>query len=434
MLETVPNRFSFPLKTISAAINLVVFGLISLRGAQKTFGYFSVWFKGSIPSYVTIQQWIMRVGLFKLRSPVETRDDWVYILDHTIEYGTQKCLVILGFTLETFRKNKCVICHRDVEVLAIQIDENATATTVTAALQEVSRNTGKPAQIISDGGINLKKGIVDFIGQKGNQSVRYTYDVTHKAALILKHYLQDDEEWNRFVEHTSQTKRSLVHTALAHIAPPKPREKSRWLNLGPYMKWFSKSSCIDKRKLNKKERIKYKEKLCWLPEFKSKTVEWDKMLEMVNSLAKEVKANGFSCKTELAFNKTIADLEINSSRLKNVKSEIIEYICTQCQGVDYAVPGCSDIIESVFGKYKSFSGKSPMKAIGKTILMIPVFTSDINPKEIKKALEAISEKDVKVWLEKNIGKSLFSRRIRAFGSMQVKSSVKKNHSRWENCA
>ena len=39
--------------------------------------------------------------------------------------------------------------------------------------------------------------------------------------------------------------------------------------------------------------------------------------------------------------------------------------------------GCSDIIESIIGKYKSFSAKTPMKEIGKTVLTIPVFTTDI---------------------------------------------------------
>jgi hypothetical protein len=39
--------------------------------------------------------------------------------------------------------------------------------------------------------------------------------------------------------------------------------------------------------------------------------------------------------------------------------------------------GTSDIIESVFGKYKSFAAKTPIRDIGKTILTIPVLSVEV---------------------------------------------------------
>jgi hypothetical protein len=55
-----------------------------------------------------------------------------------------------------------------------------------------------------------------------------------------------------------------------------------------------------------------------------------------------------------------------------------------------------------------------MKEVGKAVLTIPVFTSDVECDEVKAAMESVSAEDVKVWIDENIGKSLFVRRKQAF--------------------
>ena len=84
-------------------------------------------------------------------------------MDHTIEFGTKKCLVVLGITLKQFRRNKCKIRHKDMKVLCISIVENANASSVTEILNRIAKITGFPIQILSDNGSNIKKGVADFI-------------------------------------------------------------------------------------------------------------------------------------------------------------------------------------------------------------------------------------------------------------------------------
>ncbi|MFA6716050.1 MAG: hypothetical protein WCS27_11785, partial [Victivallaceae bacterium] len=55
-----------------------------------------------------------------------------------------------------------------------------------------------------------------------------------------------------------------------------------------------------------------------------------------------------------------------------------------------------------------------MKEIGRSILTIPVFTSNVDYNEVKEAMESVSAKDVSTWLKENIGTSLLTRRKRAF--------------------
>jgi hypothetical protein len=409
---------------IVLSIQLVVFGLVSLRGAGRVFSFFSNWFNGGLPCHTVVQNWILRLGLYKLRQAPERRDDWVFILDHTIEFGTKKCLLVLGITLEKFRKNNCIIRHCDVVVLGIFITEKADAESVAESLQHITQFTGFPVQVISDKGSNIKKGNSNFIENADcGFTIRQTYDVTHKAALVIEHQLKDDKNWKKFIEFVSNTKRNLVHTSIAFLAPPKTKEKSRWMNLDSYINWAEYILAFNEKELTKEDEYKFNEKLSWLKNFKKDITEWKNMLAILNTLQHEVKTNGFSDKTKSNFEKLISPLKINNSTLLiNIKNEAIKYIENECDGLSGdAYQGTSDIIESILGKYKIFSARSPMKEVGKTVLTIPVFTSVLDYDEVKKAMETVSANDVEVWIEENIGESLFSKRKQAFSLIKTKS-------------
>lgn len=374
------------------------------------------------PSHEVIQNWIMRYGLYQLKKLPKRRDDWIFILDHSIEFGKKQCLLILGISKEKFLKNNCRLQHKDMTVLATDIIESATGQSVTDSLVKVAEKTGFPAQIVSDGGSNILNGCHDFIGLSNTvQPIRQTYDVTHKTALLLKHQLKNDKIWQSFCKKTAFSKKCLVHTELGYLAPPKPRDKSRWQNLDMYIKWAEMILSQKTKSMSKSEAEKFKAKLSWLTEYKPHIKEWRTMLNILHAVKYEVKTNGFSNKTTDAVKKEIDKLTIKSQRLQDVKSQVIIYVDEESDGIEGVILGCSDIIESIFGKYKNFSGKSPMKEIGRAILTIPAFTSTIDYKQVKEAMETISAKEVAEWQKNNIGSSLFSKRKQAFNLKKEKS-------------
>jgi len=79
--------------------------------------------------------------------------------------------------------------------------------------------------------------------------------------------------------------------------------------------------------------------------------------------------------------------------------------------------GTSDIIESIFGKYKIFSAKTPIKEISKSILTIPILTSEVTTEEVKKAMETITSEKLSEWARNNIGESIFSKRKQIFNQL-----------------
>lgn len=57
------------------------------------------------PSFSIIRKWLGRIGLYELNREKEYRTDWIFIIDLTVELGTQKCLVVLGVTQEYFEQS-----------------------------------------------------------------------------------------------------------------------------------------------------------------------------------------------------------------------------------------------------------------------------------------------------------------------------------------
>lgn len=267
----------------------------------------------------------------------------------------------------------------------------------------------------------------DFLKEKPR--TKYTYDITHKVGILLKHHLENDANWNLLVNKTCETKRSLLHTILGFLAPPKPSDKSRWLNLDSYLDWAEKMLCFGKVNMECIEREKYDSKLAWLHDFKPYLKEWRTMLDMLNAAKDDVKINGLRKESAKRFKKAISELNTSTTRLQQLKREIIEYLNEESADIDDPKPwlGCSDIIESIFGKYKNFSAKTPMKEVGRAVLTMPVFTSEITLEEVKMAMENVSTQDVNNWLGLNIGDTLFAKRKRAYNSINknTKSSVMK---------
>ena len=109
-----------------------------------------------IPSYSVIRQWLGKLGLYELLREKEKRDDWIWIVDLTIELGTEKCLLILGVTgervQEKLEKTNGCLEHKDVEVLGIEIMKSTKGEKVELVLNRIGEKVGVPRQIISDKG------------------------------------------------------------------------------------------------------------------------------------------------------------------------------------------------------------------------------------------------------------------------------------------
>lgn len=77
----------------------------------------------------------------------------------------------------------------------------------------------------------------------------------------------------------------------------------------------------------------------------------------------------------------------------------------------------TEVLESLFGKYKQFSSRSPLKQIGQIFLSICLSTMNLTATVVKNALETVRFLDVEDWAAQVFGQSMLSKRRILFSAL-----------------
>ena len=206
---------------IGLFLNLVLDGPVSLRGASRALELVLSRLFGpalAIAGANTGRLWLLRLGLYELTRPKEKADDWVWIVDHTIQISSVKCLLIVGCRLEVWQQQRKPLEHHDLQLLALEPVETSNGEVVCQQLERTVELTGVPRAIVSDGGSDLTRGISLF--RQEHPRVAPCYDIAHKMAIFLKKTLTNDPRWQEFLKKMSQCKKQFVKSSLAFLTPP----------------------------------------------------------------------------------------------------------------------------------------------------------------------------------------------------------------------
>ncbi len=416
------------------SLSLILSSSSSLRGTSRIFDIFfsTLELPLKTPSWYTSRLWLLRVGLYKLLREKEKADDWVWIIDHTVQIGSEKCLVILGFRLSSLPKNRA-ISHEDVEPLALIPVTKSNGKIVYQQLEETAELTGNPREILGDKGPDLNSGIEKFCLK--HQETSSVYDIKHKGANVLKKKLQNNEAWQDFIKNASQTSKRLQQTALAAMSPPNQRSKSRYMNLNKLVNWglntyYLIDYCekqndekIDSEQLIEKidseqliEKIDSEqliEKTGWIKKYKNNLEEWKEIIQVIETTEDFVRKEGLykNCHIKLSKMETF---KASSSLGKEVATDLLEFIELESSKAKEGetLAGSSEVIESVFGKLKYMEQDQANSGFTGLLLAIPAMVSETTKEVIEKAFHfTLSKtKEIAKWYEKNIGQSVQSLR------------------------
>lgn len=458
---------------------------MSLRGVAHQF---QVWVEVGVacptPSYSSIRQWVLRVGLYEWQRPKARQADWIFVIDLTIELGSNKCLVILGIRQTKWaaivKEDGRDLQHQDMDVLQISVMGSTQGVYIQQQIEQVSLQVGCPLQIVSDHGSDVKKGIELYLQE--HPKVIYTYDVTHQTARLLKAELEGDEAYQRFAQRCTRTRQQLQQSPLSFLMPPVQRAKSRYLNIESLFSWaeqiyhyaqrqdfaaIAPEFCLDEPafealslKLTHVEwsplvvlkhqvyphrrdflqalelhlppqtyltwqplllqvadcgRRKFEQALGWVIESVDTLAPFQKMLSLVATLQQQLKTQGLTHSTQHWFELETQALDL-CPRLQAFRAKLIDYLAQQTQALpaESVFMGASDIIESIFGKYKLFSARTPLKHMGHLLLLLPLLTTSLSAQQIKLALEQCSFDQVETWFQETFGRSALAKRRAAF--------------------
>ncbi|MGA2440042.1 MAG: hypothetical protein ABSH08_03720, partial [Tepidisphaeraceae bacterium] len=106
---------------ISLFLRLVLVAGVSLRGASRVLATISeAWgLAWAAPCWTTGRLWLLRLGHARLTAELTAADDWAWLIDHSVQIGQEKCLVILGIRLIDLPPRGRSLRHEDLELIAL---------------------------------------------------------------------------------------------------------------------------------------------------------------------------------------------------------------------------------------------------------------------------------------------------------------------------
>lgn len=421
---------SHSLGLIRLFLQLVLWATLGFRGAASALDILSMLFPTHelAPSPNGGQMWLLRLGLYELSRQKEAADDWVWILDHTIQAGRAKCLVVVGVRLAAWEAKRAALDrsaaleHHDLSVWMIEPVEKSDGPTVCRQLVELSRQTGVvPREMLSDCGGDLQNGIGRFCAAHPETAARK--DMAHAAANAVKRELNHDPTWAAFLLDASQAKAKMRQTHLAFLLPPELKAKARWMNLDALVTWSRKVSGfiasprpVPGVSLPADELEK---QMGWIRRYQESLEAWSEMLEVTASSLKYIREHGYHADAKQELRAELARFSNGQQTpASRVASSLLTFVGEQSSDLaaGQRLLGSSEVLESLFGKAKQLEGQQSKSGFTKMILGVAASVVEITDQTVQAALAAVKVRDVRQWIQQHLGISVQGQRRHAFAA------------------
>ncbi len=365
----------------------------------------------SAPSWYTGRFWLLRLGYYKLERAKEKAEDWIWIVDHTVQLGSEKCLVILGIRQSSLPAVELHLTHEDVEPIALLPVTHSNGVVVYEQLVQTSEKTGVPRQIVGDYGPDIKSGIERFCRE--HEKTCYIYDIKHKGAALLKRELHNDEGWIEFTQSAALTSKRVQQTSLMGFAPPNQRSKARYMNVDKLIKWGQDILNYLDRGISSDQfdLTRVHENFGWLQQYRDQIEKWGNLIHVVETAVNFVRSVGI-------YRECAIDLEnefeeyADDDRANRVHAELISFVEEQSLNAkpDEILLGSSEVLESAIGKFKTLEHDQVKSGFTPMLLSFSAFLSRTTKEVIQAALQAVPTKKIGEWFKENIRRSVQSQR------------------------
>lgn len=383
---------SYPLELIWLGILMNINFNISLRGTAKSITKIGELFGFSIDklSATTVRNWSLKLGLYFLLESIP-KGKYVLILDESVEINREHLMVLLVVPINAYSRT-APLSFEDVRVLDLGVKQSWKSQDVKAMLdKQVKAHDLEIAYAISDKDHVLKKVLKE-------SGIAWIGDCTHEMANISKALFKKDEPFNSFIKSMNLLRAKWIMSKYNRYIPPTLRSKNRFHQLFAVHKWaawvleeWNSIPPLAQKELGFVKEAKVLLKIIReLDElivvfsriFKAKGIQANSRQEWTKEVNDYKKQGALSLKAEEFVQKMNAYLDKQQANLKQQD----QLLC------------CSDIIESLFGKYKNKGGP---KIITDDVLKIAAYTQMPTLEQVKKAMEQIKMVDIINWKKQN---------------------------------
>jgi len=328
--------------------------------------------------------------------------------------------LIVGIRLSAVPAVGEYLTHADVEPIAIYPVTQSNGEIVYQQLEAARKRTGVPREILSDQGSDLYKGIKQFC--QAHPETSFIYDIKHKVAAVLKRELGADGAWQEFSRLAGQTNQRVQQTALAALAPPRQRRKARYMNVAELVTWGVRMlQYLDEdgsqRQAWDPQRVEHA--VGWVRQYRHEIEQWRQWVEVGTITEQFVKTHGVATggaqqlQRQLAAAGTLPQTQqLGAEFLQFVREEEAKATAGE------RLVGSSDVIESIFGKWKRLEGDQARSGLTGLVLALGALVAPTTTEVITQALTTVPTKTVLTWCREKLGKTLQATRCEIFASLR----------------
>lgn len=400
----------YSLGHVYAFISLIL-SSTPMRCVERVLNFFKPLIHTSLPapSWYSGRLWLMKLGYYKLHAQKTQAMDWIWIVDHSVQLGSDKCFVILGVRASSLKED-LTLSMEDVEPITLSPVKSSNGEVVYQELAKSISKTGIPMAIVGDKGSDLNLGVTKFCNETGTV---YIHDIKHKVALLLKKQFEQDINWKSFTELAAKAQKHTQQTKIAGAAPPTQRSKARYMNIEALVKWGQNMlNILEKGIPEEWDKDLFEMKIGWVKFYKQDIEKWKNMMSFAITTESLIRKRGISIgitdilKQEfMQLNFCPASALFGNKLLSSVMQEELKVKIGQI------LIGSSEILEALFGKFKDIEDVQSKSGFTGLSLVIPALAAKTTIKVIHAAMEVVKVIDLKNWFDNNIGQSVQSQRV-----------------------
>jgi hypothetical protein len=415
-------------RMISLAVNVA--RSVGLRGAERVLRLFFEWLdvEQNTPTRTSIRNWLQRLGIAEMQRPLEPNEDLVVMLDHSNQIGIEKVLVVLGVNASALPEPGNALKHEDVRVLEVKPGSQWKTKNMEQEYKRLADRYGPPRAVLVDGAVELRDG-AKCLENCGNDTI-VLRDFKHYAANAMKSLIGNDEHFQEVGGKIGRTRSAIQQTELAHLTPPSPKQKARFMNLASTIRWMTMITWLLKNPDAKAragisaERLQ--DKLGWVHEYADEIKVWQECQDVVSASLTFINQQYLFHGAANALRSVIGD-SLKHDKSKELAKRLIGFVRDAEQQLrdGERLPMSTEILESTFGLYKQLERQHSKSGFTSLLASLPALLKPSTPEAVSEAFGRVSVKDVKIWVRNNFGATVTSRRQAAYAEhkKELKSSA-----------
>jgi hypothetical protein len=282
---------------------------------------------------------------------------------------------------------------------------------------ELAEQHGPPRAVLTDGAVELQDGAECLKNKRSDAIV--LQDFKHKAANVLKAHLGKNERFAELNTQLGKTRSAIQQTELAHLTPPSPKPKARFMNLKATLDWAAMIVwLLNNPQAKARQSVtaeRFEEKLGWLRSFANALELWREWQEVVGRGVTFINEQGlFRGASRQLRTVLFANLKHASSR--RLARQLVQFVIAAERQLKAGerLPMSTEILESTFALYKQLERQHAKGGFTSLLAGFAALSRKSTPQSIQQAFAKVKVKDVKQWVKDNLGETLTSKRRTAY--------------------